>query len=184
MQKRTKVGKYKTIFRGRVFHIEQAHAILPSGRRTIFEQAGRIGTVSILAVDAQGRLLLLRERMEYSKDYQWTLPAGRLEKGEQPHIGAQRELREETGFRAKQLKLFYTGTRLRTLKWERYTYLATRLIQDPLPSDDGEDITVVPTPLKKAYEMALAGVIKSEANCYVIMKLYLQQKSYLKTKSG
>ncbi len=180
-KKRTKVGKYKTVFRGTIFSVEQAQAVLPTGRKTIFEQARRTGTVSIMAIDSRGRLLLLREFMEDAKEYQWTLPAGRLNVGEKPATGAQRELQEETGVRAKKLKLFYEGTTIRTLKWERYTYLATDLIKDPLQNDDGEDIIIVPTPLKKAYEMALAGIIKSEANCYLIMKLYLQRKKFLKS---
>lgn len=178
--KRPRVGPYQPVFRGTIFTIEQAKVVLPTGKRTIFEQARRTGTVSIMALDARGRLLLLREYMDDQQAYQWTLPAGRLDNNERPLIGAQRELREETGYRAKKLKLFYVGTTIRTLKWDRYTYLATGLIKDPLPHDDGEDIIVVPTPLKKAHEMALKGIIKSEANCYLIMKLYLERKKYLK----
>lgn len=181
MKRRTKVGTYKTVFKGKIFSIEHATAILPSGKRVTFEQARRLGTVSILAIDAQNRLLLLREFIEGVKGYRWTLPAGRLEVGEKPAHGAIRELREETGFRPTKLTLFYTSTNIRTLKWSRYTYLATGLIKDPLPHDDGEDIIVVPTSLKKAYEMALKGVIKNEANCYLIMKLYLERTKYLRS---
>ncbi len=178
-KKRTRVGKYKTVFEGVIFNIEQAIATHPNGEKTIFEQARRTGTVSIMAINDRGQLLLLKEYMDHQKAYQWTLPAGRLGKNERPLIGAQRELREETGFRAKKLTLFHTGTDIRTLRWNRYTYLATHLVKDPLPSDDGEDIIVVPVPLKRAYEMALQGIIKSEANCYHIIKLYLKRKKYL-----
>ena len=39
-----------------------------------------------------------------AKQYLWELPAGKLEPGEDPLVGAQRELEEETGYRAKKWK--------------------------------------------------------------------------------
>lgn len=177
-KKRIVVSPYKTVFQGKVFSIEHANATLPSGKKVIFEQARRTGTATILAIDKSKRLLLLREFIEDGVGYRWTLPAGRLEVGERPRDGAIRELREETGMRPKKLSLFHKSAPLRTLKWDRYTYLATDLIKDPLAHDDGEDITVVPTPIKKAYMMALSGAIKNEANCYYIIRLYLERKKY------
>lgn len=178
-KKRIQVGPYKTVFKGKVFSIEHANATLPSGKKVVFEQARRAGTATILAVDNKKRLLLLREFIEDGVGYRWTLPAGRLEIGERPLDGAVRELREETGMRPRKIKLFHSSDNLRTLKWKRYTYVATDLVVDPLPHDDGEEIIVVPTTLKKAYEMALSGVIKNEVNCYHVIKLYLERAKYL-----
>jgi|GEM_PF-2057190 len=52
-KKRVKVGKYKTVFKGAIFKIKQAKAIFPSGKIKIFEQASRLPTVTVLAIDAK-----------------------------------------------------------------------------------------------------------------------------------
>lgn len=171
-KKRIKLEKYKSVFKGVIFEIKQAKAIFPSGQVKTFEMAIRPPSVTILAIDDQGRLLLTREYRSKYKTYLWRLPAGRMDKEKDPKIAAQRELREETGFRAKKLKLFHYAEMGQSLDWKRYTFLATGLIPAPLPGDEDEDIIVVPTSIKKAFRMVLDGKIKNETMCYLILKLY------------
>lgn len=172
MKKRVKIGKYKTVFRGVIFSVKQARAIFPSGQVKIFEQAVRPPSVSILAIDDKGRLLLTREYRAKYKRYLWRLPAGRVNKGEAPIKAAQRELREEAGARAKKLKLFHLTDMGQSLEWKRYTYLATGLVPAPLPSDEDEDIKIVPVSLTKAMELVKKGKIENETMAYLLFKLY------------
>ena len=175
-KKRIKVGKYKTVFRGITFEIKRARAISPSGKIKILEQATRPPLVTILALDEKGRLLLnLEYRLKYKK-YLWRLPAGRVDKEEDPLKAAQRELREETGFRAKKIKLFHTSESGQSLNWEKYAYLATGLTPDPLEGDEDEDIKVVPTSIDKAFKMAIGGEIKNEEMAYLVIRLYYSKK--------
>ncbi len=169
------------IFQGKLFRVERASALLPDGRRMTYERVVRVGCASILAVDAKGRVLLLREYIDKENGYQLVLPAGKLDKrGETPVAAARRELREETGMRAQNMKLFFHSTGGRTLVLPFYAFLATGLSSAPLVSSDNEDIKVIPTPLKKAFRMAATGKLYDEINAYLIMRLYLQRKRYLK----
>ncbi|KKW15607.1 MAG: NTP pyrophosphohydrolases including oxidative damage repair enzyme [Parcubacteria group bacterium GW2011_GWA2_50_10b] len=175
MKNRVKVGNYKTVFKGTIYEIKQAKAVFPSGKIKTFEIASRPPSVSILAFDHKRRLLLTREyRVKYKK-YLWRIPAGRVDKGEQPIKAAQRELQEETGYKARNLKLFHFTDMGQSLDWKRYTYLATGLAKSPLNGDEDEDITVVPTTLPKAYKMVKQGKIKNEGMAYLIFKLYHQK---------
>lgn len=175
-KKRVRIGKYKKVFKGITFEIQQAKAVLPNGQIKIFEKAVRPPTVTILAIDDRGRLLLIREYRTKHKRYLWRLPSGRVDKEKSPIKASQRELREETGFKAKKLKLFHLSDTWQSLDWKRYSYLATGLIAAPLEGDEDEDIIVAPTSISKAYKMVKDGEIENENMAYLIWKLYKFRK--------
>lgn len=183
-KKRIKVGKYKTVFRGITFKIKHAKAVFPSGKIKIFEQAVRTPTVTILAIDNKGRLLLNREYRLKQKKYLWRLPAGRVDKEKSPIKAAQRELQEETGFKAKKIKLFHASESSQSLDWKKYSYIATGLMPARLEGDEDEDIKVVPVPIAKAFKMAVEGEIKNENMAYLIMKLYFLRNDGRTKKAG
>ena len=61
-------------------------------------------TVGILPVIGKNKIVLIKQfRFPINKEI-WEIPAGKLDRGEKPEIGAKRELREETGYEAKILK--------------------------------------------------------------------------------
>jgi ADP-ribose pyrophosphatase len=69
------------------------------------------GAVAIVAVDAEGKVALVRQRREAVREYLLELPAGTLEEGESPLESARRELEEETGLTGgswRELGRFYT----------------------------------------------------------------------------
>lgn len=156
-EKRVKVGKYKTVFKGIIFEVQQAKATCPSGQVRTFEKIIRPPSVTILAIDSKGRLLLNKEyRLKFNR-YMWCLPGGRVDEGEKPEEAAQRELQEETGYRAKSLKLFHLSDRGgQSMDWKIYAFLGKDLVKDPLENTEGEDIKkVMPAPLEKAMKVFL-----------------------------
>ncbi|MFC7457752.1 NUDIX domain-containing protein [Brachybacterium sp. GCM10030267] len=63
------------------------------------------GAVAVLAVDDQDRVLLIRQYRHPVGHTLWEIPAGLLDvNGEAPHVGAARELSEETGHAAAHLQ--------------------------------------------------------------------------------
>lgn len=84
-----------------IFRVTYDHALDPDGfeiRRAIVQHPG---SAVMMAVDEKGRILLVRQYRLPSRSYQWELPAGRLDPGESPLKAAKRELKEETGYRAR-----------------------------------------------------------------------------------
>ncbi len=177
-KKRIRIGKYKTVFKGKILEVQRAEVIYSNGRKTTFERAIRPASVSVLAIDGQKRILLTREYRHKHNGYLWNLPGGRTDKGETPKAAAQRELREEAGIQAKRLTLFHFNDMSQTLEWKRYMFLATGLSPAPLNADEDEDITIVPMTLNKAMTLIRAGKIENETIAYVVSKLYYNRKKF------
>jgi ADP-ribose pyrophosphatase len=97
----------KVVFEGKVFSVSSDKVQEPNGvvaRRDVVHHSG---SVVILAIDESGdepRVLLERQYRYAARDYLWELPAGSLDPGEKPLAAGKRELREETGYRARQWK--------------------------------------------------------------------------------
>lgn len=170
--KRAKIGIYKTVFKGTFFRITQAPVMLPSGVKKIFEKVVIPPGVTILAIDNRKNLLLIREYRHNYKKHVWRLPNGKIDPSEKPLVAAHRELREETGWRAKRMQLYHLTDVGLYMDWKRYAFLGQDLVISPLPKDEDEDIIVVPTPIKKAFAMVKSGEIDNVQFAYYIMTLY------------
>lgn len=84
-----------------IFTVTQDHAVDPEGfeiKRAIIRHQG---SSVIMPVDKKGRVLLVRQYRLPAKSYLWELSAGRMDPGETPLQAAKRELKEETGYKAK-----------------------------------------------------------------------------------
>ena len=104
--KKATVLNSTTIYEGPVFGIRRDEVIEPSGVRTIREVITHPGSVVVLPVLPDGRILLIQQYRHATRQYLWELVAGRMDPGETPKAAAARELIEETGYRAKRLRVF------------------------------------------------------------------------------
>src|SRR5580704_15910582 len=104
--KKARVLSSTTIYEGPVFGIRRDEVIEPSGVRTTREVITHPGSVVVLPVLPDGRIVLIRQYRHAARQYLWELVAGRIDSGERPREAAVRELIEETGFRAKRLRVF------------------------------------------------------------------------------
>src|SRR5437879_12491534 len=94
------------IYNGPVFGIRCDEVIEPSGVRATREVITHPGSVVVLPVLPDGRIVMIRQYRHATRQYLWELVAGRKEPEETPKEGAARELLEETGYRAKRFKVF------------------------------------------------------------------------------
>src|SRR5450755_4738328 len=101
-----KVLSSKTIYNGAVFGIRRDEVIEPSGVRATREVITHPGSVVVLPVLADGRIVMIQQYRHAARQYLWELVAGRIDGGESPRKGGARELLEETGYRAKHWKGF------------------------------------------------------------------------------
>ncbi len=88
--------------RGRIFSVRTDDVQMPDGAVAARDVVVHPGAVAVLALDGQERVLLVRQYRHPPGRLLWELPAGlRDVGGEQPLATAQRELAEETGWRAE-----------------------------------------------------------------------------------
>lgn len=134
----------KEVFKGKKFKVF-------SGRYDLVDHPGAV--VILPLIDKNHLLMIKNERPCVNKTL-WELPAGTLEEGESPETTAARELIEETGYQAKELKPmteFYTTPGFCNEKM--YAFTATELKHVGQDLDDGENIEVIPLHWNDAKQM-------------------------------
>ncbi len=88
-------------YRTPIFWITEDYAVDPSGFEIRRDIVRHRGSAVMMAVDENKRILLVRQFRLPAGRKMWEIPAGRLDEGETPLQAARRELREETGLRAR-----------------------------------------------------------------------------------
>ena len=101
---RAKVVKSKVIYSGPVFGVRRDRVIEPGGVESVRDVVTHSGSVVLLPIFPDGRLLLVRQYRHAVGDFLWELVAGRIEPGESPLEAARRELLEETGYTARHFR--------------------------------------------------------------------------------
>jgi ADP-ribose pyrophosphatase len=99
----------EVVFKGSLFRVLHDKIVEPSGKHNERDVIRHNGSVVILAIDSSKIkknpwIVIERQYRHAANQYLWELPAGKLEAGEDPLAGAQRELAEETGYSAKKWK--------------------------------------------------------------------------------
>lgn len=176
-KKHVQIGKWKSVFKGSIFEIKQAEAVYSNGKKVIFEKAFRTPSVVVLALTSTNKIILIREFRIGSNNYQWFLPAGRMDKNEIPRKAAQRELQEEVGLRAGKLTLLSKHGQTNTMEYFHYVFLAEDLTNAPLVVNEDEDIEIHEVTLKEALRKVLNGEIESPHIIFAILLLNKHLKS-------
>ncbi|HJX17334.1 MAG TPA: NUDIX hydrolase [Acidiferrobacterales bacterium] len=92
----------RMIFKGRIIRLTLDTVQLPNGATAELEIVHHPGGAAVVALDAAGRVCLLRQYRHAAGGWMWELPAGKLDGGEAPLQCAQRELEEEAGMQAEE----------------------------------------------------------------------------------
>lgn len=170
----------QVIFEGRKAKLELHHLESEEGRRYKREVIVHPGAVVVLPfVDAE-TILLIRSRRYVVGGYLLELPAGTLEKGENPMNCAGRELLEETGHLAARLQFvgkFFTSPGI--LSELMHAYAAFDLEKSNQALEEGEEIEVQPVSFKRAIEMIGEGEI---ADGKTIATLLMFERFYRKNQ--
>lgn len=158
------------IFKGKVIKVQVDTVRLPDGNTAKREVVKHPGAVVVLPLTDKKEVVLVQQYRHATGEILLELPAGKRDMGEDPLTCARRELEEETGFRASQLRVlssFYTSPGF--CDELIYLVLAKGLLKGKACPDAGEFIDVVTLPLDEAVRMVLDGEIKDAKTGFGIL---------------
>ena len=150
----------KQVYEGHVLNLRVDEIKGENDRKVTREVVEHTGGVVIICQPSADKVILIKQ-YRYAIDRELIeLPAGRLEKGEQPLKAAQRELTEETGYFAhdwKDLGKIYSAPGF--CDEILYFYQATNVVETEKNLDEDEEIDVIVASLDEAWRMALSAEI-------------------------
>jgi ADP-ribose pyrophosphatase len=153
--------KTETIYEARVFRLCRETTVLPNGKTVTLEIIRHPGSSAVVPLLPDGRVAMIRQYRQSTRDYLWEIPAGTRDPGEGFLDCAKRELMEEAGFRANHLEKLteilpapgYSDERIQI-------FLAHDLNPVPQNLDADEVLDVSPLPLKEALDMVRDGRVQ------------------------
>lgn len=158
------------VFRGKVIDVKRDDILVSNGHKSIREVVEHSGGVTILAIK-ENKILAVKQFRYPIKTTSIELPAGKLEKGENPDLAAKRELEEETGYIAKTWKsLGHIFTSVGFCDEKLYLYLATDLEYKQINPDEDEIIECEEYSIKEFYNMIDNGTISDAKTLCALLR--------------
>ena len=148
------------IYDGRAVRLRVDTVQMPDGRETIREIVEHADCVAIVAIDADGNILLVNQFRKSVERELLEIPAGGIEPGEDAVDCVRREMREETGYlpqKVERMGGFYSTPGY--CNEYLYLYLATDLISNPLHAEDTDNISLVRVPISQIPSLIASGSI-------------------------
>jgi ADP-ribose pyrophosphatase len=168
MEEGTKAGRVKSsrVYTGKIVSLDVDSVRFPDGSIGELEMIRHSGASAIVPFlsDPQGedpQVLMIRQYRYAADGYLYEIPAGRLDKGENPRDCAARELKEETGCTAEHfdhLLTIYTTPGFTDEKI--HLFMATGLVAGETKHEVDEFLDLHPMRLSRALEMVEAGEIQ------------------------
>lgn len=161
------------IFDGKVIRVQVDTVRLPNGDTGKREIVRHNGAVAVLAIHNDRMIVVDQYRQPLGRT-QIEIPAGKLEPGEDPADAIARELKEETGYTAKELKLLYSFYTSPGFADELiHLYLADELEQGEAQLDEDEFLEMSAITLEEAYEQIRAGRISDAKTIMAVQAWHL-----------
>lgn len=130
------------VFAGEFFRVWQWPQQLYDGSTATFESLSRPDTVTVLATDVAGQVIMTRQSQPGFQDF-WSLPGGVIDNGEAVWTAAKRELLEETGFASDEWYFLFSSQLNSRIDWANFYLVAKNCqLQAALQPDAGEKIAV------------------------------------------
>ena len=165
-----RVVSHRRVYAGKVLSLDVDEVEEPGGVRGTREVVRHAGSVVVLAVDAQERIVLVRQYRYPVDDVIWEIPAGRQDPGESPEEGARRELEEEVGATAatvEKLLSFYATPGF--CDEEMHLFRATGLRLGTARPDADEHIEARWVSLEEARAMSGRGEVRDAKTLLAIL---------------
>lgn len=174
--KETTVSR-RDIYEGRIFRVHVDEVSLPNGSASVREVVDHHGGVCVAAFNEKGEIAIVRQYRYAYGEVVTELPAGKLEKGEDPDEAIRRELAEEVGAKGenwRNMGLFYPTPGYVNEIIHLYTCDIKSVGEQSL--DEDEFLNVEFMPLEKAVELVMSGAITDGKSQTLILKCALERR--------
>lgn len=172
MQNAMKKGPYKvlsskTVYKNPWIEVREDN-VVRKGKKSTFGIINYKPGISVVALDKDKNIYLVREFYYAINEYGIQVPSGGIEKGQSPLDAAKTELLEETGLVANNwISLGFVHPLTMILNSPAYLFLVLNVRKNVEPE---KGIELVKMPFEEAYKMVLDGKIVHAPSCVVILK--------------
>lgn len=129
------------VYEGKILNLIKEEVMTVSGQPAIREMIEHNGGVGLVAITSDNKIIMVKQFRKALERDMLEIPAGKLEKGEDPLEAAVRELEEETGYKAENIEFmtrYYPSVGY--IRECLYLYLCTGLTKGEAHPDDDEAI--------------------------------------------
>jgi ADP-ribose pyrophosphatase len=170
--------KKKKIYDGKILRLSVYDGKI-EGRKVRREMIEHRGAAAMLAFDEEDKVILVKQH-RFPHGYVLEIPAGTLEKKEEPINCAFRELEEETGYRARKMTpliTYYPSIGYNTEIIHCFVASGLKKVAD-LKLDDDEILSVVKIDMKKLLRMIKSGKIQDSKTICAVLTYAVKKKLY------
>ena len=172
-------------YAGPLLTVYQWQQPLKTGGTVTFERCVRPDTVAVIAfLDAHTVLLSRELQLTHTHPF-LDVPGGRVDAGETHEAAAQRELQEETGYKATELLLWSTSSYKGLIQFQQSIFLAkglTKLTQPAATHDATEDITLLTPSFEEFSALCLSGSLRRSEVMLAVLQMQHDPKAAQRLK--
>ena len=158
------------IYEGRILNLRKDKVHVKDNKTSYREIVEHNGGVALAAITSEGKMVMVKQYRKAAEKAILEVPAGKIEKGEDHRLTAERELKEETGYSAEKIEFitsFYSSIGYSTEVI--YLYQATGLTPGETDFDDNESIEILEFDLPELKKMIFSGEIEDAKTLAAIL---------------
>lgn len=167
------------IYNGKIIEVQIDEVQLPDGKTSKRELVKHPGAVAVIPITKENKIVLVEQYRKPLEKSIIEIPAGKVDKGEDPEITAVRELEEETGYTTSELSFvtsFYTSPGFADEFMQIFITDELKPVQAPRKKDEDEFLEVMELTLDEAKQLVEEERIHDAKTNYAILYLHALER--------
>ncbi|AQQ53666.1 NUDIX hydrolase [Planococcus lenghuensis] len=160
------------IYEGKIINLKVDDVTLPNGKQSKRELVEHPGAVAVIAITPDNKLVMVEQYRKALERSIVEIPAGKLEKGEEPAASAKRELEEETGYTAgsfRHIQSFSTSPGFADEVIHLYAAEELKKTEQGAAPDEDEFVELLEVTMEEAEQMMQDGRIYDAKTAFAVL---------------